>query len=129
MLFAGFAVFVRAGDEFADGEDQGAQVVFAVVTGAQGAFFQFGAESAAQGLFEQSKFIRIVGVEGGAMDLGALGDVLYRDGAKSLLGEQFAKGLLNQAASPFDTEVELFGGGSSRQHFVSFVAYPTKIVF
>ena len=98
------------------------------MTGIQHPFFDLLPEHLADGIIEQRVFIGKVLVKRGTVDLCLISHILNGDRFKTLLGEEFAEGLQDQAAGPFDPRVKFFFFGV-RQHFGSSVVYPTDSLF
>ncbi len=97
-------VVADAEDDAADGGDAGAVEVDA-------ALVEELVEALGDEALEEGELVGVVGVEGGAVDGGGVGDVLHGDLLKLVCFEEFIEGLLEEFAGAADAGVEGLTGG------------------
>ena len=94
------------GDEVTDAEDDAVEGGGAGTAEDDAASVEQGVKAGGDGALEESEFIGVVGVEGGAVETGGVGDVLDGELVEVASIEEVAKGLLEEFASAADAGVE-----------------------
>jgi hypothetical protein len=94
------------GEEVADAEDDGLDGAGAGAVECDAAEAEEGHEAAGDDAFEEGELIRVVGVEGGAVDAGGVGDFLDGEGVEVARLEEATEGLLEKLAGAADAGID-----------------------
>jgi len=97
------------GEEVADAEDDAGEGTAAGAVENDAALGEEGVEAAGDHTLEEGEFVGVVGVEGGAVDAGSVGDLLDGELVKVAGAEEGGEGLLEELAGAADAGVGGFG--------------------
>ena len=101
------------GEEVADAEDYAGEGAGAGAVEDDAAFVEEGVEAAGDHAFEESELVGVVGVEGGAVDAGGVGDLLDGQLVEVAGAEKGGESLLEELAGAADARVLGFQGQGS----------------
>jgi len=93
------------GEEVADAEDDSGQGAGTGTVEDYAAFGEEGVEAASDHALEQGEFVGVVGVEGGAVDAGCVGDFLDGELIEVSGAEKLGEGLLEEVAGAADARI------------------------
>jgi hypothetical protein len=93
------------GEEVADAEDDAGEGVGAGSVEDDAALVEEGVEAAGYHAFEEREFVGVVGVEGGAVEAGGVGDLLDGELVEVAGVEEVGEGLLEELAGAADARV------------------------
>jgi hypothetical protein len=98
------------GEEVADAEDHAGEGGGAGAVEDDAALVEEGVEAAGNHAFEEGELVRVVGVEGGAVDARRVGDLLDGELVEVAGAEEGGEGLLEELAGAADARVGGFNG-------------------
>ena len=99
------------GEEIADAEDDAGEGVAAGAVEDDAAAVEKGVEATGDHAFKQGELVRVMGVEGGAIDSGSVGDLVDGELVELAGVEEGGEGLLEKLAGATDARVLGFAGG------------------
>ena len=102
------------GEEVADAEDDAGEGSAAGAVEYDAALGEEGMEAAGDHALQEGELVGVVGVEGGAVDAGGVGDLLDGELVEVAGAEELGEGLLQELAGAADAGVLGFLGSSGR---------------